>query len=61
MFFYRFVWLPQFPEGGIIGSEALQYLVRLIPNLLLLALLILDARCTASMGAKDDAKVLFVR
>jgi len=50
MFFYRFVWLPQFPAGGIIGSEALQYLVRLIPNLLLLALLILDARCTASLG-----------
>ena len=49
-FLYSIFWVPQFPEGGIFGDRATVMILAMVPNMLLLAWVLLELRCTPVVG-----------
>lgn len=49
-FLYSIFWVPQFPEGGIFGDRATVMILAMAPNMLLLAWVLLELRCTPVVG-----------
>ena len=41
-FLYSIFWVPQFPEGGIFGDRATVMILAMVPNMLLLAWVLLE-------------------
>ena len=50
VFIYQFIVMPQFPEGGVFGSNAAGFAACMIPSVLLFAVVVFNQRWSPIIG-----------